>query len=74
MHVILEVNYYGSQPTCHWPACERTKAIKQIVGDHPFCFKEVARAGGVLGFFLGGGGWYECGSEDKDFIYFRTCI
>ena len=22
-------------------------------------------------FFLN---WYECGSEDKDFIYFRTCI
>ena len=18
--------------------------------------------------------WYECGSEDKEFIYFRTCI
>ena len=25
--------------------------IKKLVGDHPFCFKEVGRAG----FFLGGG-------------------
>ena len=28
--------------------------------------------GGV--FFFWGGGEYECGSEDKDFIYFTTCI
>ena len=31
-----------------------TKAINKLVGDHPFCFKEVGRAGGV--FFWRGGG------------------
>ena len=47
------------------------KAIaKKLVGDHPFCYKEVD---GVFFFFFFRN-WYECGSEDKDFIYFRTCI
>ena len=35
------------------------KAIyKELVGDHPFCFKEVGRAGGVVvvGGGVGGGG------------------
>ena len=36
---------------------------KKVVGDHPFCFKEVGRAGGVFFFFWGGGGTdqYESG-------------
>ena len=35
--------------------------------------KWVGRAGFFFcsSFFLN---WYECGSEDKDFIYFRMCI
>ena len=30
--------------------------------------------GGVFFFLFFFVNWYECGSEDKDFIYFRTCI
>ena len=43
-------------------------SIKKLVGDHPFCFKEVGRAGNVFpGFFsFLFINWYECGSV---FIY-----
>ena len=35
----------------------------------------MGRTGGILFFFFFFlGNWYECGSEDKDLIYFRTCI
>ena len=30
--------------------------ITKLVGDHPFCFKEVGPAGGVFILFWGGGG------------------
>ena len=51
---------------------------KKLVGDHPFCFKEVGWASGVFYCFFLFIKFkliqYECGTEDKDFIYFRTCI
>ena len=53
----------------NYNVCPWLGHIKKLVGDHPFCFKEVSRADGVS--FLN---WYECGREDKNFIYFRTCI